>query len=336
MTQPVRIGVLGTGKIAARALIEPALSVPEVQVTSVASRVLDRAERYAQGHGLRTWSTYDGLLDDPEIDVVYITLPPSLHAEWSIKAMEAGKDVLCEKPIAANAAEARAIDAAAIKTGRIFIEAFHYHHHPLARRVRDLVNARAVGEIERVTASFLLPRRFFGPGDIRFDSSLAGGVLMDAGCYCLHAIRHLLGEPRGVDAATAVVSEDDPGIDLSMTVDLGFDGGVTASAEASFLREEAPETVLEVQGTRGRIAVSSLYAPQWGGRLTGNWDGHSFDEAVDPTPSYVFQLQELVRCVRGGSPVITSAADGVATMKLIDACYAAAGMKPRQGSTGAC
>ncbi len=300
-------------------------------VTAVASRTAERAEAFTMEHGIGRATTYEDLLHDPEVDVVYITLPPSLHAEWSIRAMEAGKDVLCEKPLAANAGEAEAIDAAAQRTGRVFVEAYHYHHHPLARRVRDLVGAGAIGAVEHVEARFSIPGRFIRPGNIRLDGALGGGALMDAGCYNVHAVRHLLGEPEVV-AARATVSDDDPTVDLALSADLRFPGGATGTVEADFLGEEGEDVELVLEGTRGRLVVTSLYVPQWGGRLRGEWDGHPFEEPVDPTTSFVFQLRELVRSVRDGSPVLTPAADGAATMRVIDACYRAAGLAPRTGT----
>ena len=331
MSDAIRIGVLGTGGIAGRALLEPAQQMPEVAVTAVGSRTPERAEAFAAEHGIGRATTYEGLLQDPDIDVVYITLPPSLHAEWSIRAMEAGKAVLCEKPLASNAEEAAAIDTSALRTGGVFLEAFHYHHHPLARRLRDLVGARAIGTIERVEAGFSIPERFIRPGNIRLDGSLGGGALMDAGCYPVHAVRHLLGEPEVV-GATATTSDDDPRVDVASSADLRFPGGATGTVSADFQGDETAEVELVLEGSRGRLAVTSLYVPQWGGRLRGEWDGHQFEEPVDLTPTYVFQLQDLVRVVRDGAPVLTTAADGVRTMAVIDACYTAAGLEPRAGS----
>jgi predicted dehydrogenase len=301
-------------------------------VAAVASRDKNRALEFAQSNGIERACTYDELLADDAVDVVYITLPPSLHADWSIRAMQAGKHVLCEKPLASNAEEAAAIDDVARETGRIFVEGYHYHHHPLARRLRDLVNAEAIGRVESVDAQFHIPSFVVTPGNIRLRSDLGGGAMMDAGCYCIHALRHLLGDPVEVTAADATVSEDDRAVDLGMRATLAFPGSVEAIVNASFLAKETADVVLTVRGARGELVVRSLFVPQWGGTLSGRWDERTFAEPVDQTPTYEFQLRELVRSVRDDIPVLTTAADGVHTMAVIDDVYRVAGLQPRRGS----
>ena len=334
MEPPVRIGILGTGGIAIRALVEPAPAVPDVDVHSVASRQPERAAAFAAAHGIATSTTYEGLLADPDVDVVYVTLPNSMHAEWSIRALEAGKHVLCEKPMSANAVEAQQVTEAVERTGRVYLEAMHYLHHPFYRRIKDVVDSGVLGALTSVEDRFEIPDRFVTPGNIRRDFALGGGALMDAGCYSVHLLRHLLGEPAAVLTATAQTDPDDPQVDLGMSATLAFPDGRTGAVRASFLGQDSAGAVTTVRGSAGTLEISWIYVPQWGGKLRITTGDTVVEEAADPTPTYVFQLRELVRCVRDGAPVLTSAGDGTLTMRAVDRIYEAAGLA-RRGTSAA-
>src|SRR5689334_10727995 len=189
---PIRIGVLGAAAIVPSALTGPAREVPEVQVTALAARDPKRAEAFARKHRIpKVHRTYDDLLADPQIDAIYNPLPNGLHAEWTIKALRAGKHVLCEKPFSSNANEAEKMAAAAKETGRVLSEAFAYRYHPLTTHMKDLLANGALGRIQSIEARFcfLLP----APSNIRYNYALAGGALMDAGCYPLSLVRFLIG-----------------------------------------------------------------------------------------------------------------------------------------------
>jgi predicted dehydrogenase len=332
MTTPIRIGILGTGNIAARALLAPAREVPELIVTAVGSRDAQRAETYAAANALARATTYEGLLADSGVDLVYVTLPPSMHAEWSMRALQAGKHVLCEKPLAGNAREAADVAAVVQRTGRVYMEAFHYPYHPFARRVRDLLDTRVLGAILRAEAHFQIPGKYIAAGNIRRQYALGGGALMDAGCYAMNALRSLLGEPEHVVAAQAQPQAGDALVDVDMRATLAFPGGRSGTLHASFLAQDLPDVEVTVEGEHGRMLVKSLYVPQWGGALRLEWDGRVYQEQADPTPSYVFQLRELVRCIRDGAPVLTSVENGIGNMRAIDAIYRAAGLPPRGSS----
>jgi predicted dehydrogenase len=329
MEPPVRIGVLGTAGIAIRAVVEPAPAVPDVEVHSVASRDPARAAAFAADNGIAGSTSYEGLLADPDIDVVYVTLPNSMHAEWSIRALEAGKHVLCEKPMSSNAAEAQQVTEAVERTGRVYLEAMHYLHHPFYRRIREVVGSGVLGDLTEVQDRFEIPDRFVAPDNIRRDFALGGGALMDAGCYCVHFLRHLLGEPAAVLAATAQTDPDDPQVDLGMSATLAFPDGRTGAVRSSFLGGDSAGAVTAIRGTVGTLEITWLYVPQWGGKLRITTGATVVEEAADPTPSYVFQLRELVRCVRDGAPVLTSAGDGVLTMRAVDRIYETAGLARR-------
>ena len=329
MGNVLKIGILGTGNIAARALVAPAREVPELSVDAVASRDPGRASAYAESQGIPRAMGYEALLADAAVDIVYITLPPSMHAEWSLRALRAGKHVLCEKPMAANAAQARAV-ADAVRGGRqVYMEAFHYPYHPFAKRVRDVLDTRAIGALQSAEANFQIPGKFIATGNIRRQSALGGGAMMDAGCYPLHVLRGLLGEVEEVLEGVADTDAADPQVDLSMRATLRFAGGRTGRLHASFLAEEKAAVNVTVRGSAGVLEIESLYVPQWGGGLAMRWDGHAYAEKADATPSYVFQLRELVRCVRDGAPVLTSADDGVRNMAAIDTIYRKAGLEVR-------
>jgi predicted dehydrogenase len=329
VTTPLRIGILGSGKIAERALLVPAKEVPEVRIEAVGSRTADRARAYATQHGIATGQSYEELLANPAIDIVYITLPPSLHAMWSIRALEAGKHVLCEKPMTANEAEARQVAQAVHRSDRVYMEAFHFPYHPFARRVRDLLDTGALGDIREAEATFQIPGQFITPGNIRLDYRLGGGALMDAGCYPLRALRGFLGEVVEVREAQAETSPADRQVDMAMRATLGFANGQVGRLHASFLAKDKPDVRVSIRGARGALDITSLYVPQWGGALRLEWGKRVYTEQADPTPSYFFQLKELVRCIRDGAPVLTSVDDGVRNMAAIDAIYRKAGLPPR-------
>ena len=190
----LRIGTLGSSRISQPALIEPAARVPEVTVAAVAARDLARAEAYALRHGLEgAYGSYEELLADPDINAVYNPLPNSLHGPWTLRAIEAGKHVLCEKPFASNADEAAQVAQAASASGLVVMEAMHYRYHPLIQRLTEVVGE--LGPVRHIQAwtSFAI----VNPGDIRYDYGLAGGALMDGGCYALDCLR-LLGRGRSV------------------------------------------------------------------------------------------------------------------------------------------
>src|ERR1700736_1762360 len=189
----LRIGTLGSSRISQPALIEPAASVPEVIVAAAAARDLARAEAYALRQGLeKAYGSYEELLADPDIDAVYNPLPNSLHGPWTLRAIAAGKHVLCEKPFASNADEAAQVADAAAASGLVVMEAMHYRYHPLTRRLSELV--AGLGPVRHIQCWTSFAIR--DPNDIRYDFDLGGGALMDGGCYAIDCLR-LLGASEG-------------------------------------------------------------------------------------------------------------------------------------------
>jgi len=324
---PVRIGILGCARIARSALLLPAGEVPEIVVSAVASRDAARAAAFAQAHGLaRSHGSYEALLADPDIEVIYNPLPNSLHAEWSIKALAAGKAVLCEKPLASNAHEAQRIVDAARETGQTLIEAFHYRYHPVARFIVETVRSGALGPLRRVAAGLNVPGKLLADDDIRFQLPLAGGSTMDLGAYCINALRLAVGEEPQVQAAAATLAS--PGVDGSMSARLRFPSGVEGAFECS-LRAEALGAWLRIVGERGELHADNPYLPQLGHSVSLTIDGETSVQKFERTATYVFQARHVADVVRRGVAVQTTGEDGVANMAVVDAVYAAAGLEPR-------
>jgi predicted dehydrogenase len=328
----LRIGSLGSSRISSPALIEPADSVPEVTVAAVAARDMARAEAYALRHGLeRAYGSYEELLADPDIDAVYNPLPNSLHGPWTLRAIEAGKHVLCEKPFASNADEAAQVAQAASASGLVVMEAMHYRYHPLTQRLTEVVSE--LGPVRHIQAwtSFAI----VDPGDIRYDYSLAGGAMMDGGCYAIDCLRLLGGDFPSVTGALAdpVDSGAVPeAADRSLAVRLAFPGGATGWFESSFTRDGPFRADLHVICEDGLVHLDNFIFPTRG-RLTATREGTVVaDEPGAGESTYVYQLRAFAAAIASGEPVPTSAASALVTMRLIDDAYRAAGLAPRPAS----
>ncbi len=229
----LRIGALGVARITPAALIKPSRVVPQVAVTAVAARDPARAREFAGKHGIPVvHDSYEALIGDPEVDAIYNPLPNSLHAPWTLRAIAAGKHVLCEKPFASNEAEAAGVAAAAKSAGVVVMEAFHYRYHPLARQMQQIA-AGELGELRHVEAALCFPLPRFS--DIRYRFDLAGGATMDAGCYAINCIRMLgQGEPEVTGAQAKLRSPD---VDRAMSP---TSGSPAAPRGASGLRSGRP------------------------------------------------------------------------------------------------
>jgi predicted dehydrogenase len=322
----LRIGTLGAARITRAALIKPARHTPEVTVAAVAARDPERARRFAAKHRIRrVHDSYQDLIDDPAIDAVYNPLPNSLHAQWTLRAIAAGKHVLCEKPFAANAAEAAQVAAAARASGLVVMEAFHYRYHPLARRMREVVAAGEIGPLRYLEASLCFPLPRFS--DIRYSYALAGGATMDAGCYAINWLRMLgPGEPEVLSARARLHGPD---VDRAMSASFRFTGGVLGRMTASLWSGQVLRLDAKAVGDQGVMRVFNYVSPQTYNRLTVTADGYTRRERVSGEPSYTYQLRAFAAAVRHGDPVLTTPEDAVANMTVIDAVYLAAGLSRR-------
>jgi len=323
---PLRMGVLGAARIVPTALLTPARSVPEVVVTAIAARNPRRARVFATRHGIpRALAGYDELVDDPDIDAVYNPLPNGLHCAWTLRALDAGKHVLCEKPLASNAAEAAQMAAAAERTGRVLMEAFHWRYHPLAARMLAIVKDGTLGRIQRIETNMCVPLML--PGNIRYDYGLGGGAAMDTGCYAVHMLRHLAGAEPEVTRAEARLSS--PKVDRCMTADVAFADGRTGRVRCSMFSWMLFDISARVIGDAGEMRVFNPVAPQFYHRLTVRTAEGKRVERFPGASTYEHQLRAFADCAANGTPVLTSARDGVANMRVIDRIYERAGLPLR-------
>jgi predicted dehydrogenase len=322
----LRMGCLGAAKIAPAALIRPARTVPGVEVRAVAARDPDRARAFAAKHKVPVMhQSYDQLLADEDIDAVYNPLPNGLHAEWTLRALDAGKHVLCEKPFTANAAEAERVATAAVASELVVMEAFHWRYHPLAHRMVEIVESGELGTLRRVEAAFCFPLPF--RNDIRWQLSLAGGAMMDAGCYAVHMVRTMAGAEPTVTMAAARLRS--PGVDRYMQAELEFPGGVTGRVTASMWSSSILKLSAVAVGDRATMRVFNPLAPQTFHRLRVG----DRRERISGGHTYDYQLEAFAAAVRTGAPTLTPPTDSVANMRVIDDIYRAAGLEPRRGST---
>jgi predicted dehydrogenase len=327
----VRFGILGAAGIAPAALCRPVRGERRARLVAVAARDRPRAEAFARRWAVpHVHDSYDALVADPEVDAVYVPLPNGLHGRWTVAAVEAGKHVLCEKPFASNASEARAVADAVAGTGRVVMEAFHWRYHPLAERVLGLVADGAIGEPTSASASFCFP--LTKRGDIRWDLSLAGGALMDAGCYPIHMLRTFLGTEPTVDRARALLRS--PDVDRMTEATLTFpprgDGPpVTASVRASMWSRRVLDLSVAIEGTGGRLRLRNPLAPQYWSSLSVRSGDRRWRERPPRTTTYSHQLAAFCAAVLDGAEVPTGTDDAVANMAVIDAVYRAAGLTPR-------
>ncbi len=312
----LRLGILSTARIV-ELLLAGARSIDTVDVVAVASRERSRAEAYARSAGIpRAHGSYEQLLEDPDVDAVYVPLPNSLHVDWAIRALEAGKHVLCEKPLARRRADAeRAFDAAE-RAGRVLAEAFMYRHHPQTARLGRLVADGAIGELRLVRGSFSFPLR--DERDARLLTGLEGGSLMDVGCYPLHLARFLAGEPERVYAEQTANVE---GVDVRLAATLRFADGVVAQLDSAF---DQPERMhLEVVGSEGTIDVHDpwhCFEPLLEVRRDGEVEQIE-TERLDP---YGLELEDLAAAAAGEREALLGRGDAVGQAAAIEAVYASA------------
>ena len=322
----LKIGVLGAARISKDALIKPARKVDGVEVVAIAARDRTRAAEAAAKHGIpRVLDSYEAMLADPDIDAVYIPLPNGLHGQWMMKAIAAGKHVLCEKPFTANADEAREVAKAADSSSVVVMEAHHTSHHPQTKRAAEIVRSGMLGELESAEAAFIVPMP--PSGDIRWNLALAGGSLMDLGCYPLRWLRDVLGVAPTVTSAKA---SDRDGVDASVDARLDYAG---ASGRVRAAMWSKPGLLIEasVRGSAGVMKVRMPFQPHIKGKISVDGPGLRLREKADTHASYAFQLEAFRDAVTGG-PNITGSDAAVETMQTIDDIYRAAGMDPRRPS----
>jgi predicted dehydrogenase len=313
----LRLGLLSTANINRR-ILAAAASGDDVSVVAVGSRDRERAEAYAREHGLaRAHGSYDALLADEEVDAVYVSLPNGLHHEWTMRALRAGKHVLCEKPYSRHPAEVEEAFALAERSGLVLTEAFMYRHHPQTGLVAGLVRDGAIGRprLLRAAFSFVLPSL----EDVRADPALDGGSLMDLGCYCVSAIRLLEGEPESVVGEQVL---GPTGVDMSFEGELRLPGGAVGSFRCSFL--DAQHQELEVVGEEGALRVQAPWRVDWGGDVLLERGGEVTRVDVPGAGLYEAELANLADAAAGVAQPLLGREDALGQARAIDALYRSA------------
>lgn len=324
----LRWGVLGTAGIA-RSQVVPAIQASSNgRVTAVAGRDAARTAEFAAEFGIeKSFDSYEALLASADIDAVYIPLPNSMHAEWAMRAADAGKAVLVEKPLALDAGEARRVVADFAAKGVPLMEGFMYRFHPQNVHVLELVRAGAIGEVREVRAHLSVDIMAHAAGNVRFDKKLGGGSLLDMGCYAVNATRRIFGlEP----VATQAWFDVDPatGVDLSAAALLEFPGGRTALVSSSF--KASGQGLYQVIGTEGTIDVPRAFIPGMGSRVAeglvvlSDPDGSRGETVFEPANHYRLMAEAFADAVLAGKAVPYPPEDGVNNMRTLDAIAEAA------------
>jgi predicted dehydrogenase len=298
------------------------------KLVAVAARDRSRAEAFAAQRGVeRVHETYAEVIDDPEVEVVYNALVNSLHATWNQYALNAGKHVLSEKPFASNAIEALLVrDVARTASGQI-VEGFHYLHHPVNQRLRELVTSGELGDVQQVDIELSIP----GPpdSDPRWSLELAGGATMDLGCYVLNAARQF---GRWLDQAPSVVRAEatlkKPDVDTAMWVELVYPGGIAGRLHWD-MNAKARPMVWTVTGTAATAVVPAFAVPHLDNRIVITRDGSIEEQTLGDQTSYTYQLAALADTLQTGAEFLIDVDDSVANAELIDQVYRRAGLSPR-------
>jgi len=313
----VNWGIVSTAHIN-RLFLAGARESDSLRILAVASRDQARADDYARDNGIeRAHGSYEALLADPDVEAVYISLPNSMHIDWTVRALEAGKHVLCEKPLSRRAADVRHAFDVAERNGRLLMEAFMYRHNPQTRRLTELVAGGAVGRVRIIRAAFGFVAR--DPANVRLSAALDGGALMDVGCYCVSGSRLIAGgEPERVTGEQALGGD---GVDVAFAGIMRFADDVTALFDAGLAL--ASRDALEVVGDEGTLRLTD----PWHCRAPGIdliRDDHTERIAIEPKNSYRLEAENMSAAIRGEAPLLLDRADAIGQAKAIEALYQAA------------
>jgi xylose dehydrogenase (NAD/NADP) len=309
----MRLGLLSTARIN-DAILRGAKTAEAVEIVAVGSRDGAKAQAYASEHGLeRGHGSYEELLEDRDVDAVYISLPNGMHHEWTLKALEAGKHVLVEKPYSRRPEEVEEAWAAAAGAGLVVMEAFMYRHHPQAALAQSLVAQGRIGRLSHIRTTFSF--QLLDLENVRMLSDLDGGALMDLGCYCISGARLLGGEPERVYGEQVV---GPTGVDVDFYGTLRFPDDVVAQFDASFSLPERQR--LEAVGEEGTLVLEAPWRADLGGRVLIN--GEPVD--VEGGNSYTFELRNFAAAVAGEAEPLLGRDDALAQARTIDALYRSA------------
>jgi xylose dehydrogenase (NAD/NADP) len=312
-------GLLSTARINER-IIDAATESEEAEVLAVGSRDSARAEAYAREHGIeRSYGSYEALLEDPDVEAVYISLPNSLHVGWTVRALEAGKHVLCEKPFSRHPDQVEQAFDLAESSGLILSEGFMWRHHPQTAKLVQLVADGAIGALRVVRAAFSFQlAAVHGPEDARFDPDLDGGSLMDVGCYCLSAIRLLAGEPERLQGQQVL---GPTGVDVSFAAALALPDDRLGHFDCGFVLPSRAE--LEVVGEEASLFVTDPFQIRAPG-IELRREDRTERIAVGPANSYRLELENVSGAIRGRVPLLLGREDALGQARAIEALYRSA------------
>ena len=326
--KPLRIGILGAARIAPSAIIFPAHATGH-QLVAVGARDKGRADEFAKQYMIeKAYGSYQEVIDDPNVDVIYNPLPNNAHGPWNIRALTAGKHVLSEKPSASNAAEAKEVAAAVSKSGKVFMEGFHYYYHPVFQRLLAIIKSGEIGEVIKVESALLIPMP--DKNDLRLKFDLAGGSIMDVGCYALHSQRMIsqlitAGEPTVVNTEA---NAPDGELDTKLNVQLKYPNGVAALAKGDF-ESPALDAPLTVTGSKGSVHLPNFVISGWDPRVIVDVAGNKRVEHLPSLSTYTYQLMAFADAVDLGKLIKTDAKDALAQSQLIDSAYLSANLPLR-------
>jgi xylose dehydrogenase (NAD/NADP) len=309
-------GIMSTARIN-ELILAGARQSRRVRMVAVGSRDRARAEAYAREHGLeRAYGSYEELLADPGIRAVYISLPNALHIEWSIRALHAGKHVLCEKPLTPRPEEVEAAFDVAEQEGLLLMEAFMWRHHPQVRRLQDLIAEGAIGELTlvRATHSFTAGE----PRDMRLWTGPDGGALLDVGCYCVHAARLIAGEPQRVYGEAV---RNEAGVDVRFVGTMRFRGGVLGQFDSGL--DLPRRRMLEVVGESASIRLPDPWHG-YSARIELHRGGTVEEIAVEPADAYGLQLENLSDAVLDAAEPLLGRHDALQQARALEALFASA------------
>ena len=313
---PVRWGILSTARINGL-FLDGVEGSEDVKVLAIGSRDRERAEGFARDHGIvRVHDSYDAVLEDPDVEAVYIPLPNSLHIEWTLRALRSGKHVLCEKPMSRHAEEVEQAFDEADRQGRLLMEAFMYRHNPQMRRLTELVADGAVGTLRVIRAAFSFNAT--DPANIRLSRELDGGALMDVGCYCVSGARLLAGEPERVFAEQELGGD---GVDVVMAATMRFPGDVIGQFDCGLALASRDE--LEVVGDDASLFLDDPWHARTPVIELRREDGVERIEG-QPANSYGLEALNFSRAIRGEAEPLLGRADAVGQARAIEALYRSA------------
>lgn len=315
----VNWAILGCAAIAKSSVIPGILKAENARLYAISSRGASaRLDEFKEKFNpVKAYTSYEEVLDDPEVDAVYIPLPNSLHYEWTLKAIEKKKHVLCEKPLGISAGEVEEMFDAARRNGVVLMEAFAYRQSPLTKKVKELVDGGAVGRLKFIDSHFSINLK--NRSDIRYDKNLGGGATYDVGCYNLNVIRYIIGkEPVNVYAIGEI--GPDSGVDESSCIMMSFEGDIMATSASSLVAAFRSEYT--VVGDEGVIHVPAVYNQSGDIKIYVRNNEGSREVLINCPDNYMLEVEQFGRCILEGEEPLISFEESYYNAKVIDEALA--------------